>query len=303
MLAVLLFLVCSACTTPPAGDPSAHTWHTEATSIVEERHSMGVGSSLREFILHRPLEVHSGERLPVVIVLHGNGNGARTIAGQVQSEFNVDARRFIAVFPQGHGNAWNLGVCCTPANTAYIDDFLFFDKLTAYLATRPDVAGDQISIAGGSLGGITAYQYACIRADRLAGLVSASGTHITSCLPNAPVPTMQIHSLTDNSIAYDGGFTSTELLLGLDFPAVVPTVETWAAANGHCPDGPTQTEHVVNDLATATVWDCGGTTTWLETLDHGEHAMPIIGDYVVADAVFDFLLGPLGSGTLSDDHA
>ena len=291
-IAALTFTVVGACTTsPPTGGPAGHTWQTSMGSVVEERHAMAVGSAERTFLLQRPLEHVPGERLPVVIVLHGHGNGARTIASQVDSENNVAERRFIAVFPQGYGNTWNIVQCCDPAAAAFMDDFGFFDALVDYLAGRPDTDAERISLAGGSLGGITAFQYACRASDRLAGVASASGTHVTSCLPESPVPTMQIHSLTDEAIAYDGSPTWTEVLLGLDFPAVVPTMQTWAEANGECTDPPTRSEIETSDISTATLWDCGGTVTWLETLSWGGHAWPAIGDYFVADHVLDFLLG------------
>jgi polyhydroxybutyrate depolymerase len=131
---------------------------------------------------------------------------------------------FITVFPQGYGNSWNLGSCCPPASSARVDDIAFLDAPTGYLAGRPDVDPDRVSLAGASLGGMMSYRYACGRSERLSGLVSVAGTHLGGCGPSSSLPTLQIHSIADEVVAYDGHPTATEVALGLNFPPVVPTL-------------------------------------------------------------------------------
>jgi polyhydroxybutyrate depolymerase len=290
LVVAVLMLPFVGCTAGPVAD--GHSWTTSVAeqfpTIVEEHHTMPVAGLTRTWLLQRPLDQRVGERLPVVIVLHGHLATAETMAGHFEDR--VASRRFIAVYPQGWGETWNIGSCCWPAVDAAIDDAGFFDEILDHLVTRRDVDADRISISGGSLGGTLVFAYACDRADRLAGLVSIAGTRLNPCLPNAPIPTMQVHSLVDDSLSYYGGPTLTGWLMGLDFPAVVPSLEAWAAANGECPAGPDTSQEPVMPIATATVWDCGGTVTRLETLSEGGHAWPIVGDYVVVDQLLEFLL-------------
>jgi polyhydroxybutyrate depolymerase len=291
LIAVLTLTLVGCGVDPPS--QGGHTWTNTLNwaypGIAEQHHVMPVDGENRTWILQRPIDHLPGEQLPVIVILHGHRATAETMAGHFEDR--VATRRFIGVYPQGWGETWNTGECCWPALDSFINDFAFFDDILDYLETRPDVDADQISISGGSLGGMMAFEYACSRADRLSGLVSIAGTRIEPCRPNAPIPTMQIHSLTDDSFAYDGGETITEWLMGIKFPAVVPSLQEWAEANGDCPEGPTISQEEVMPIAMATLWDCGGTITRLDTLSWGGHAWPVVGDYIVVDHLIDFLIG------------
>ena len=293
----LLIAIGFSCTAPSPVVLDTHTWTTRSTTVSEEFHTLPVSGAARQFLLHEPLGIAEGERLPVVIFLHGLGVSSGEIANWMDSRANVVERHIITVFPQGYGNSWNLGSCCPPTSSAGVDDIAFLDALTGYLAGRPDVDPNGMSLGGASLGGMMSYRYACGHSARLSGLVSVAGTHLGTCGPSSSLPTLQIHSIADEVVAYDGHPTATEVALGLNFPPVVPTLAAWASSCGTCPDGPTSSQHVLSDLVTVTLWDCGGTTTRLETLAWGGHTSAVIGDYVVADQVFGFLVGPVSAPT------
>jgi polyhydroxybutyrate depolymerase len=250
---------------------------------------MPVGGVTRTWLLQKPLDAQPDEELPVAIVIHGAGTDAQGVRDFVGEEL-VGEKRFIAVYPEGKDYTWNLeNGCCWPAAQNNVDDMRFLSALISNLVTRADVDPDRISMSGVSLGGMVAYKYACEDGDRLSAIASVAGTHVTTCGPNEPVPTMQIHSLADEVVAYNGGYTPAESLMGMNFPPVIPMMKAWALA-GDCPGGLVESEYPLLEHATATEWDCNGIITRLDTLTWGGHAWPGVGSYRVSDRMLDFLL-------------
>src|SRR5215831_4316634 len=79
--------------------------------------SMVVGGLTRSYLVHVPPSYTGASAVPLVVDIHGwtsNAEQQRALSGFLALS---DARGFIVTYPQGVGNAWNGGVCCTNTPT------------------------------------------------------------------------------------------------------------------------------------------------------------------------------------------
>ena len=100
-------------------------------------------------------EAASGQRLPVVIFLHGNGGNGRDAMNHFTRRYPRIASRYVVVCPEGYRRSWNI-----VSEQSQADDLAFVETIVSELATRPNVAGNQFSIVGVSNGAALANQIA-----------------------------------------------------------------------------------------------------------------------------------------------
>jgi polyhydroxybutyrate depolymerase len=234
-----------------------------------------------------PPDAAPGERLPVVVLLHGRGISAGTFAADAGWDDAVADHRFIAVFPQGVSDSWNAGGCCRPATTLGMDDLALLDVFVADVAARPDVDPARIFMAGDSNGGMMTYRYLCEHADRLAGAASVTGTNVSGCEPNAARRFLHVAAGADEVVPYDGGSSPASLVFADGpFPAVPASVEAVAVAAG-CAEPPASTDD--GGVHTRT-WDAcrGGAVVELVTIDGAEHTWPRGAPYDATTEVLRF---------------
>lgn len=182
----------------------------------------------RSWTVYLPLDYHAGETLPLVIALHG-----LTQNGQIMMQFSgfnamADTGRFVAVYPNGIGNAWNVGF--SGGSTA--DDVGFLSALIDTLYGRYHIDLNRVYSTGFSNGGFMSYRLACELGDRFAAIAPVSGTMTgqaaLSCSPFRPMPLMHIHGTNDMIVNYNGGFGNN---------SVDQTLELWNNFNA-CPETP-----------------------------------------------------------------
>ena len=266
-------------TSPPVTSPLGPARYTK--TFVQQ------GLNRREIEYVLPRDVRPGERLPVVVVLHGASNSpwlmqSRTGLGQA-----VVDRRFIGIFPHGVAESWNAGRCCRPAMTLGIDDESFLDAVVADAARRPEVDPQRIYMVGESNGGIMTYRYLCDHADRLAGAASVVGTSLAGCPPNRPVPIIHVAASADEVVPYSGGFTATARVLSASgFPPVVESMKRLAAAE-HCAPAPrTDTAGPAETMEWTGCRD--GSRVELVTVIGAKHGWPRGEGFDATEAVLDF---------------
>ncbi len=189
-----------------------------------------------EYLL--PKDIAAGQRLPVVVLLHGHSGNGGLVTEEGNWEAAVAADHFIVVTPEGIQQSWNAGACCRLASTLGIDDEAFIDAIVNDLRLRPEVDPSRIYMVGESNGGMMTYRYLCDHANKLAGAASVVGTNIDGCEPNAPIPVMHVAGTADQAVPYDGGTTGiSRLLASKGFPPVVASVRAVARAE-HCATTP-----------------------------------------------------------------
>ncbi len=213
-------------------NPTTPPGPTEPDDIVIERVVVRTGLIERAYTVISPKDAPAGERLPVVLALHGLGVDAGAMSTAADWRAAISANDFIAVFPQGLANSWNVGPCCPPANLVGTDDVAFLDQVVDRVLARDDTDPDRLYMTGFSNGALMTYVYACARTDRFAAVAPMSGSNVTGCTPSKPLSLLHQHSDPDLVVPFHGGLALGALVSSAPFPDVPGSVAAWAAADG-----------------------------------------------------------------------
>lgn len=280
-------------TTVPTTSGEGSTTTTVPAEVDEEEVVLRIGDGERGYLAIAPRRIQAGEHLPVVMVLHGLGVDARHMSWVADWRQAVERDRFLAVFPQGVANSWNMGPCCPPANLgppinpAPMDDFGFLDEVVDDVRGRSDVDPDRMYLTGFSNGGIMTYAYACHRPDAFAAIAPMASSNLTRCVPSEPLSLLHQHSDPDSVVPFDGRPTLSQLISAVAFPAVPESVENWAVRSG-CDAGPR--EEVDGDEVETFTWQgCpDGMEVELVRIPGRGHTWPDLGDYDPLDELLRF---------------
>jgi len=266
-------------TSPPTSTVPGSPRPTSAPAdVVQEERTVQMGLLSREYLVVQPPDVRPGERLPVVVALHGLAQDRHGLFGAADWRGAVERDRFIAVFPQGFANSWNMGPCCPPANLLGVDDLGFLDQVVAQLSARPDVDVERLYLSGFSNGGVMAYAVVCARPGVYAAVAPMSGSNVGGCRPAEPISLLHQHSDPDVVVPFDGNPTLTQLLSSAPFPSVPQSVAAWAAADG-CPARP-EVRTAAGGVEHSTWAPCAnGTEVELVRLPGAGHLWPTLPDY------------------------
>lgn len=224
LLLLSALLISSACESP-GSDPADN----ELTPVGLINDSVLVDNEEREFILYVPENLDPEKSVPLLLTFHGYTNSAENIMNY--SGFNelADSMGFIVAYPQGsllNGNThWNVGGW-TLASTA--DDIMFVNTLIDSITARYAIDTDRIYANGMSNGGYMSFLLACTEDERFAAVASVTGAMtpqtMEKCDPSGPVPVLQFHADTDETVPYNGGEAWT-----IGIPEVVAY---WSQHNG-----------------------------------------------------------------------
>lgn len=129
--------------------------------------------------------------LPVMMHFHAFLRRGRAVVNHPRVGAETKPRGVLLVAPSAQNRFWRFWQE-TPA------DVEFADAVLADVAKRFPVDQRQIYISGFSFGAAMAWRYACARGDRIAGLLTMSGTiHQSSDCSNPPRQVRHIHGLND----------------------------------------------------------------------------------------------------------
>lgn len=225
--------------TPTTDSPGSKNPERTPGPVVVKDHRLQSGLISREYLTVVPESTDPGEKLPVVMVLHGFGVDRTQMLNSADWKAAVGRDRFIAVFPQGFGNSWNLGPCCPPSSMLGVDDRGFLDQVLGQVKSIPDVDPDRVYITGFSAGALMAYAVVCARPGVYSAMAPVGGSNLLRCKPSEPIPLLHQHSDPDPVVPYNGGLGLGQILSSTELPSVPDTVADWAAANG-CDPAPTR---------------------------------------------------------------
>jgi polyhydroxybutyrate depolymerase len=220
---------------PTTGDGEVTTT-TEPADVDEADETIAVGNSQRRYKVVAPRDVDEDEQLPTVVALHGLGVSAEGLSYAADWRHAVERERFLAVFPQGEADSWNMGPCCLPASLLGVDDDAFLEALVERLRARPDVDEERLYLTGFSNGALMAYDFTCSHPGVFAAIAPMAGTNLSRCTPAEPTSLLHQHSDPDNVVPYDGGASFGQLIAGADFPDVPGSVARWAEQSGCRPE-------------------------------------------------------------------
>jgi polyhydroxybutyrate depolymerase len=251
---------------------STTTTTIEVLPMTETTLSLGWSQGTRDALVHVPAHT-AGSRLATIIAIHGSGFDGSRFPNYTQLTSVADREGFMVVYPLGASvqvegypelfRSWNAGRCCPYASDDGIDDVGYLDRLLNELTSSTAADPDRITIMGHSNGAMMAQRYACERADRLAALVSVSGSLTANrCEPSRPLPMLEVHATADVEVPYSPG--------GL--PSAVEGVEKWRFLN-RC--GATAVDEPIASEVTGInrrTWACDASTeVQLITMQGGDH--------------------------------
>ena len=209
--------------------------------------------------------------VPMVIDLHGN---TLTMAEQrALSEFDeiAEDNGAIAVWPQGHGNSWNAGYCCSTAGEMGLNDTGLILEIMDRVAANHSVDEDRVYLTGWSNGCALSQKLANEHSDRFAAIACMSYYLLDDPAPQySSIPIMEIHGLVDQIILYSNDAIHLPNLEAQEHGAVQNLMQ-WAEMNGcqgTLPDSNSPSEF----YSVQSYTDCdNGTEVSLVTLYAADH--------------------------------
>jgi len=255
------------------GTGSASCSATASATPGDQTESIKVGSLTRTFLRHIPSGYTGKSPVPVVIDFHplggtGSGQKSATTWGSV-----ADTNGFIMVWPDGVGNSWNVGRCCSTAQSENVDDVAFTRAIITTLQKEACIDSKRIYASGCSNGGGMAFKVACDAADVIAAVApvdfdcvtgAAANPSCGSCKPARPISEIQFRGTSDTAVPYGGGSGPR----GTMFPGAEENFSEWGAINT-CTGDPQPVAY--HDGCEAYPMCGGGVQTVLCTVKNGTH--------------------------------
>jgi len=239
----------------------------------------------RSYVIHFPPTYNGIDKLPLVIALHGGGEGD----GQEMLDKNHfdevgDAENYISLFPNGVFSDWADGRGVTDSDLAGVDDVSFLSDLIEHLTQKYKIDTNRVYVCGASNGGMMTQRLACEIPQKFAAfgsIISSMPNEVfNSCNPQEPISMLLMNGTDDSFVPYEGGnlgpLTDGGSVIGTD-----ATILFWQE-NNNCSDlNPTITELPDiddSDSSTVTLFDYGSCTSSSEIvlyrINEGGHILP-----------------------------
>ena len=151
------------------------------------------------------------EGAPLVFVLHGYKSSTELI--RAYSGFSPLAQEegFVAVFPQGTQDIFNITHWNAKLNQSTTDDHGFLVALAQHLQQEHGLSAECTYACGMSNGGFMSYSLACGHPDVFSAVGSVTGSMSTTdfgCTPEEVVPIVHLHGTQDATVSYGNGVGS-----------------------------------------------------------------------------------------------
>ncbi|HEY3494092.1 MAG TPA: PHB depolymerase family esterase [Polyangiaceae bacterium] len=153
-----------------------------------------------------------GERLPLVVFLHGLGSSAAEMLHALPLARLGEEERVHVIAPDGSFDSrgrrfWNAGPACCDFDRRGPDDVGRIAALIEGWAARPDVDPRRVYVIGVSNGAFLAHRLACERGEPLAALAAFSGALSGGgeCPEARGLGVLMIHGDADAAVRYEGG--------------------------------------------------------------------------------------------------
>jgi polyhydroxybutyrate depolymerase len=240
----LALLACAACS---SGEGATGTsTNSTASGTGGGTTTMGTGgaggSALPPIGGDRPVDVTvpdglpAGEKVPLVMLLHGYGVGGLVEELYMALRPLALKHGFVYAVPTGTVDSmgkyfWNATDACCNFDGSSVDDSAYLAGVIDEIVARYPVDPKRVFLVGHSNGGFMSYRMACDHADKIAAIASLAGAmwlDTAKCAPSQPVHVLQIHGTADADVAYDGS---------PGIPSAQTTVQDWATLDG-CASAP-----------------------------------------------------------------
>jgi polyhydroxybutyrate depolymerase len=231
---------------PPGATSSANANAGAAGTASTPVADLGLGAA----VVHVPSGLASGERAPLVVILHGLG--ATSAAIEKYSDFGqfAETKRIAWVAPDGPKDGagrqfWNAGATCCNFDRIAVDHVSALRALIERATATYPVDAKRVFVVGYSNGGFMAHRLACELDGLVAGIASVAGAGPKAgepCPARGPLRVVELHGDADPIVPIAGG----PLFADERYPAAIPAAQTvgdWAKRLG-CGTKPNAAENV-----------------------------------------------------------
>jgi polyhydroxybutyrate depolymerase len=231
-------------------------------------HSLRVLSRTPAVTVHVPEGLRAGQRVPLVLGLHGAGQDARGFEGESAFTQVADEHRFVIAYPM----SWRpRGFWRYPEPDGPRSGLRYLRATIDAVARTQCVDSGRVLVTGISSGGRMTYAAGCELADRLLAIAPVSGgtRQLPPCHPARPISILDTHGTSDRIVSYRGR--------GADHDGRVPDVmDGWARREG-CRARPRARR--IDPHVTRLEWpDCdAGVRVVHLRVEGGGHAWPPLG--------------------------
>jgi len=290
---LVCFLICG-CT--PALKPD----HLKGGLSYTHHLAIRYNGARRSYLLHVPARWEPSKPLPLVIVIHGAFETARSMEKQTGFSELADRENFFVLYPNGIGifgwlQHWNAGHCCGKAASDDVDDVGFIGMAIEETCRMVKVDRRRIYMVGFSNGGMLTHRFGSERSNRLAAiapLASSIGGRLSPETPlwqikppESPLPVIIFHGLEDKAVPYAGGFAKGKVG-GREYLSVAVSTEFWLTHNRCVPQA--EEDSLCQGAIVRSTWSDsqGNVRVQRYTLNSWGHVWP----------------GPYFTDTLQHDH-
>ena len=223
--------------------PAEVTCPAESLKPGEQTVTLMIDNMPRTFILHVPAK-YTSKPTPFVIDFHPLGTNKEFQRGNSGYLQLSDSEGFIAAWPDGIENVWNVGPCCTQSRD--IHDVEFAKAIVADVSKKLCVDPKRVYATGYSMGGGLSHYLGCHAADVFATVAPAAfdllEENSPDCKPARPISVISFRGTSDFIALYNGGSsmppTTGYTLPNIHFLGAQACFKRWAEIDG-CTGEPT----------------------------------------------------------------
>lgn len=256
----------------------------------------------RSYRLHVPVRWDLSKKLPLVVVIHGAFETARSMEKQTGFSDLSDSENFFVLYPNGIGifgwlQHWNAGHCCGKAVSDKVDDVGFIKMAIEDACRIVNVDRRRIYMVGFSNGGMLTHRFGSEHSKMLAAIAPLAASIGGRSGPEVPLwqvtatdshlPVIIFHGLKDKAVPYEGGPVG-EKPGGREYISVADSTEFWLQHNRCAPRA--EVVSLYQGSVVRKTWrDCrGNVQVQLHTLNNWGHVWP--GPYFTDALPADHLL-------------
>jgi polyhydroxybutyrate depolymerase len=190
--------------------------------------------------LHVPPQLATGQKAPLLIILHGLGSSAADIESSSDWPSFAAQHDIAWAIPNGPRDRngrrfWSAGPSCCNFDASPVDHVTALAELVQRLVATAPIDAGRVFVGGHSNGGFMAHRFACERPELVRGIVSVAGAgplDRSACKnPSSSLRVLEIHGDADPIVTYDGGHLFKNPSLP-EHASARRTVADWAAALG-----------------------------------------------------------------------
>jgi len=163
--------------------------------------------------LHLPDTLQAGERVPLLLLLHGFGVSSTLLIEKAQLDSIANQKKFAYLAPEGAHDSlgrpfWNAGKSCCDLEHRGGNEVKRLRELLDANLNNASIDPKRVFVIGYSNGGFMAQRLACDVGDRISGFVSVAGAAPSPevpCTQHSALAVLLIHGDADPVVHYGGG--------------------------------------------------------------------------------------------------